>query len=47
MGWDYIKGDLSGGFHDYQSMQPALLAIDTHLECINEFINEMKQELSA
>jgi hypothetical protein len=43
----YIKGDLSGGFHDNQPIQPALLAIDAHLESINEFINKMKQELPA
>ncbi|MFZ0514983.1 MAG: hypothetical protein WAM14_25515 [Candidatus Nitrosopolaris sp.] len=36
----YMKGDPLGGFHDNQSMQPPLFAIDAHLESINEFVNK-------
>jgi hypothetical protein len=41
----YMKGDPLGGFHDNQSMQSALFAIDAHLESINEFVTKMKQEM--
>jgi hypothetical protein len=41
----YMDGDPLGGFHDKQSIQNSLFAIDAHLESISDFISKMKLEL--